>query len=53
MAHAGKLLAEGEVLGMFPRGTAKPVGVPLADFERLLVHRVEPAHCSSCSTRSR
>ena len=26
MAHAGELLAAGEVLGMFPRGTSKPVG---------------------------
>src|SRR4029453_14487219 len=26
MAHAGKLLSEGEVLGMFPRGTSKPAG---------------------------
>jgi 1-acyl-sn-glycerol-3-phosphate acyltransferase len=26
MAHAGKLLTEGEVLGMFPRGTSKPAG---------------------------
>ena len=26
MAHAGELLAEGEVLGMFPRGTSKPAG---------------------------
>jgi len=26
MAHAGRLLAEGEVLGMFPRGTSKPAG---------------------------
>ena len=26
MARAGQLLAEGEVLGMFPRGTSKPVG---------------------------
>jgi len=28
MAHAGRLLTEGEVLGMFPRGTSKPVGNP-------------------------
>ena len=26
MAHAGKLLGEGEVLGMFPRGTSKRAG---------------------------
>jgi len=26
MARAGELLAEGEVLGMFPRGTSKPAG---------------------------
>jgi 1-acyl-sn-glycerol-3-phosphate acyltransferase len=26
MAYAGELLAEGEVLGMFPRGTSKPQG---------------------------
>jgi 1-acyl-sn-glycerol-3-phosphate acyltransferase len=26
MAHARKLLIEGEVLGMFPRGTSKPAG---------------------------
>jgi 1-acyl-sn-glycerol-3-phosphate acyltransferase len=26
MARAGKLLAAGEVLGMFPRGTSKPAG---------------------------
>jgi len=26
MTHAGKLLTEGEVLAMFPRGTSKPAG---------------------------
>lgn len=26
MARAGELLAEGEILGMFPRGTSKPAG---------------------------
>jgi len=26
MAHAGELLAEGEILGMFPSGTSKPAG---------------------------
>jgi 1-acyl-sn-glycerol-3-phosphate acyltransferase len=28
MAHAGELLDEGEVLGMFPHGTSKPIGNP-------------------------
>ena len=26
MAHAGKLLTDGEALGMFPQGTSKPAG---------------------------
>ena len=30
MAHAGELLAEGDVLGMFPRGTSKPSVTRLA-----------------------